>query len=461
MRKKTEPLPDFDTYTIDFNSDNRPECFHLFWKDKEVATIRLFYNSDGFLSKAVREGTRPQKRISIKDLMNLPFFTAYIHRINLIDLITEITTIGNIDWIQCIDWIAPEEIDGETYNTVIGAVKLIKEISNIENVESIDLIDKITEITEVKDIKTIGANNIIIDLLKQNAYTERRETLSNNGASASLQDANLTTMRGKFFPRGCRGFLKTIEIYCANYNATQKTLTVYVAPFIGFGKLIEKTLTIPVYGSEQWRSVSVAQQWNYDSMFIWVKANDDVQVWVGYDTSTPYDNADSTDGSSWTVATRRYWFRVNMTAMTLGDLPVSGTINTVEVPSVASQFESDAVSVPNNEITSILSVEGAGTTYDITLIMGTNVTPSSTIQYALYVYCDGEEAYNINNRQITFSLTATSGRGIEGKFYQLAGDTILVLYVPLKFRRKIEVKCVQQSGGAIDVYGRIYANLQK
>lgn len=99
-RVKPQPLPDFDRYAVDFDSANRPCCFHLFWNDVEVATIRLEYDASGFLNKAIREGTRKQRFVSMKELANIPFFTTYIHRINLIDLITEIDTIGKITSIE-------------------------------------------------------------------------------------------------------------------------------------------------------------------------------------------------------------------------------------------------------------------------------------------------------------------------------------------------------------------------
>jgi hypothetical protein len=79
-RTKPQPLPDFDKYTVDFDANNRPQCFHLFWNEEEVATIRLEYDASGYLCKAIREGTKRQRFVSIKELANLPFFTTYIHR---------------------------------------------------------------------------------------------------------------------------------------------------------------------------------------------------------------------------------------------------------------------------------------------------------------------------------------------------------------------------------------------
>lgn len=122
---KVEPLPAFDSYTVDFDSSNRPECFHLFWKDEEKATIRLMHNADGYLYRAVREGTKKQRNISLKDLANLPFFTAYIHRINLIDLINEIRNIKKIESIDSIEKVLP----------YVSATRLLTQNINLDATE--------------------------------------------------------------------------------------------------------------------------------------------------------------------------------------------------------------------------------------------------------------------------------------------------------------------------------------
>jgi len=123
-RLKPQPLPDFDRYTIDFDDSGRPWCFHLFWRDAEVANVRLEYHSDGYLNRAaLRAGKGKQRYISLKDLANIPFFTTYIHRINLIDLISLISRITLIDRIALIDSI-----------TSIGNIESVKVVGLGTNV---------------------------------------------------------------------------------------------------------------------------------------------------------------------------------------------------------------------------------------------------------------------------------------------------------------------------------------
>jgi len=76
--------------------------------------------------------------------------------------------------------------------------------------------------------------------------------------------------------------------------------------------------------------------WNYDSLFIWFKINaTDLQV--AYDVTFPQDAHQTADaGITWTPEVRRYYIRVVYNGETCGDVPVSGTLNIIEIPSVSS-----------------------------------------------------------------------------------------------------------------------------
>jgi len=437
-----KPLPHFDTYTVDFDSSNRPECFHLFWRDKEVATIRLAYDSNGFLSKAIRQDTRDQKLISLKELANLPFFTAYIHRINLIDEITLLQTLNTL-----------------------GEITNIKNIENIESMDLIDrisLIDKITSIEAINDIKTAGGINLVIDKLTQNAFTEDRRTLSNNGATPTMAVCG-TFARGKFFPRGCRGFINTLQIYCDNLDASNPhTLTIKITPLIGYGKTITKTLVLSASTSAGWQTVTIAQMWNFDSMFIWVQSDSNTYGRVSNDSSTPYDYYFSSDGLTWTVGSARYWFKVNMVGETVGDLPVSGTLNTINIPAVATIKEGESISVPDTTLTSAITIEGAGQLLEVKLSFNDDVPPSTDVEYVIVFYVDGSSSYcyQINNRDLTQSLTATSGRASNGEFYQSTRPgTYMNVRVPIKFQHELEIKVSQTSGHTLSASIRVTCNL--
>jgi hypothetical protein len=192
--------------------------------------------------------------------------------------------------------------------------------------------------TPTINVQTSGGANIVIDKLTVGAYTEDRRTLSNNGATATMIAPGTGYRRGKFFPRGTRGFINYLEIYCDNSDTVAHTLYVYISPMPGMAPLFSFSLSVSAGASADWRSVNVREFWNYDSMFVYVLGDSASYPRVGSDTGTPIDYYYSSDEITWVPAGGRYWFRVYLTGETVGDLPVSGTVNTIEVPveSVAS-----------------------------------------------------------------------------------------------------------------------------
>jgi len=231
---------------------------------------------------------------------------------------------------------------------------------NISNVAEGVVVNVNVTGTPTVNIQTSSGANIVIDKLTQDAYTERQSTLANNGDTPAMAAYNLTNKRGKFFPRGCRGFIRHIRIYCDNTDTVAHTFTIKVSPMPGMGPLITKTLSVAAGSSAAWRSVTVNMFWNYDSMFIWVASDSDSYGRLGYDTGAPYDYYVSTDEVTWTFGSYRYWFQVSLSGETVGDIPVSGTVNTIEVPSVSSVIDSGAKRVNGNTTVSLISISGSG-----------------------------------------------------------------------------------------------------
>jgi hypothetical protein len=117
---------------------------------------------------------------------------------------------------------------------------------------------------------------------------------------------------------------------------------------------------------------------------------------LGYDVGEPFDYYGSTDEVSWEFGNYRYWFRVNMSGETVGDLPVSGTVNTIEVPSVSTGSSADLVNISPGATATLIDVKGAGCVYMVQLLE----TSGMYIDY--YIYCDG------NLVMLTPGLTSAS-----------------------------------------------------
>jgi hypothetical protein len=308
----------------------------------------------------------------------------------------------------------------------------------LESVGDVTLNVSITG-TPTVNIQTSGGANIVIDKLTQGAYTERQSVLANNGATASMVTGNYTTKKGKFFPRGCRGFIRYIDVYCDNSDSASHTFTVKLSPMPGMGSVAVFTLSVAAGLSAGWRTVWVNRFWNYDSLFIWVMSDSDSYGNLGIDTGSPSDYYSSTDEVSWSFSAYRLWVRAGISALSVGDLPVSGTVNTIQIPAVSSGVSSGSVSIPVNVETSVLTVRGVG---ECDLLMCIVVANTGAQNTAFKIYCDGNligsfDPYGLYNAGYTASTPAISLLK-----YTADGYCSFIITKKLYFRRILEVKAI-------------------
>jgi hypothetical protein len=247
---------------------------------------------------------------------------------------------------------------------------------------------------------------------------------------------NLTYKRGKFFPRGCRGFINTIEIYCDNSDSASHTFTIKLSPMPGMGPVATFTLSVSGGASATWRSVTVKMFWNYDSLFIWVSSDSDSYGQLAFDVGTPSDFYSSSDEVTWTWSTYRWWFRANFTGETVGDLPVSGTVNTIGIPSVSSQSESLSTTIPGTTEKTLLTFSGAGEC-DTVYFYVAAATDSHLLK--LRVYCDGNLAYEASPNIVNLRGFTASTPNISLLKYADNGICAVLLTKVFKFRRELRI----------------------
>jgi len=304
----------------------------------------------------------------------------------------------------------------------------------------------------------------------QKGILERRSLVWNDSdiVNGMAPPANYTQIvdKGKFFTRGCRGMIEQIQVYCIRTGVG--TLWLRYSPHPCLGPVNDVMITPGATWA--WVPVNIEEMWDYDSLFIWVdRCSDDVS-WA-YDAVLPYDGHETADGGlTWADMAIRPFFRVVYTGQTPGDVPVSGIVNTVEIPNVAGSAASEfAVNVPHNAITEIVQMEGTGTLICAALGFETSVAPTAgappaAVIYDILLYVDGVFAMRTGNRDFTQSCVATSGRAPDGVFYQCSvadpawDETVLYTILPLGFRHNITLYAYQTTGGAVDVEGTIYAN---
>jgi len=297
--------------------------------------------------------------------------------------------------------------------------------------------------------------------ISKESRLEWRSTLNNNGTTPIIT-AMFTVYRGKFFPRGCRGFIDTIEVYCDNPDVADRDVIIRVSIEPGMGEVFTVNLTVPLGAAPAWRTVNVQRFWNYDSLFVWATAEIAVLTTrIGYDTGKPYDAHYSADMITWTPQNRRYWIIINFACETSGDVPVSGTVNTVQIPAIASQVIVALVNVPSAVWTPILTFYGAGRLIEARLEFPDNTVPSALIVYSLGLSNETGVCYEINNRNFTLTYIGTSGRNSVGEFYQeaLPAVTRINYRGEIEFRQFLTLRAFQLTGAPIITQGNLYVKV--
>ena len=263
--------------------------------------------------------------------------------------------------------------------------------------------------------------------------------------------------------------IESIQLYCIGDAVDEITLRYSPHPCLGpVGEVV-----ITPAAAWAWQPFVIEEMWNYDSLFIWVYECEANVDWA-YDAVQPYDGHETSDvGATWADMAIRPFIRAVITGETPGDVPVSGVVNTVEIPSIGSAASSVApINVPNNAITTLLTMEGAGTMLEAAVTLDTAVPPTAgalpgAVMYLMYLLADGQYTLNTNNRQLTQSCVATSGRCSMGEFFQCSVEdppfatTYMFMRAPVKFRRSLTLRVIQTSGAAVNVAAGLWANLMR
>jgi len=265
---------------------------------------------------------------------------------------------------------------------------------------------------------------------------ERRSTLENDSEVENGVDppAFLTgnDYYGKFFPRGCRGMIEVISIFCKRTGAGTITLSYSLQPELGALGSVEIT---PGSGWA-WKTGAVETMWNYDSLFIWISAIGADVSW-GYDMVDPLDGHISVDdGATWADVTGRPFMRAVFTGQTEGDVPVSGIVNNIPLPSVSTEFYYEIDTLVPNVLTPLIDIYGAGYC-DFIRAWVTAVADSHLTR--IYVICDGatsmNEAFNMLSDWGHTADTPT----ISLPRYTVDGICVMLIHKRFEFRRHLRI----------------------
>jgi len=245
-----------------------------------------------------------------------------------------------------------------------------------------------------------------------------------------------TSWKGKFFPRGCRGKIERFEIYCL--EAFASTITLAFSPEPGMGEI--GTVTITPGLDWAWQSANWRQFWNYDSLFIWVKSYTGAPRYA-YDTLTLYD-AHTSDATirDWQRENRRYFIRVVYDSETPGDVPVSGTINNVEIKAVSTIRPYALAVLPDNVETTLIQIDGVGETEYLDFFVAAG---GGSELVMMMVYVDEVMVFYWQFAALNARGFMASTPGISLISYAVNGQCVAHLTVKFRFRRnlRLRMKC--------------------
>jgi len=312
------------------------------------------------------------------------------------------------------------------------------------------------DFTFTTHVRTLAADNIIIDKLTDGACMARVFTLQNHGDTAKWYAPTGNDRRGKLFPRGARGFIVDIDVYCRDKGTAGGKVYVelWVTPYTG--PVYTGEITVPAGGDPAWRTWSPQKFWNYDSLLI-VCYTSSVDIELGYDDGGPdaFHSADA--GMTWTGhPTDRFWFRADLQGMTVGDVPVSGTVNTIEIPMASSEQAPVAVTVTDTEKT-VFTIEGAGVMDYLEVVISLATANSHRVLWR--VICDGVQAWARSFRLLNAYGYTTTTPGVTLMRYAVDGICSALMTTPFRFKRKLEVRTVLEVSGSVST--TFYAKVHK
>jgi hypothetical protein len=288
------------------------------------------------------------------------------------------------------------------------------------------------------NVATAGGTNIIVDKLVQGAYIEKDRTSephSNNGVVPTMvETVTAGTYYGKFFPRGCRGFIYIIEYYTQKSTAGNVAITFGFSPYVGGPELFTVTETLPGNTPAAWRWIIVCKPWNYDGLFMYIKNNN----YYAYDLAgtTTNDSYATTDyGETWTYQIYRAWFRAYIYGQTVGDIPVSGTVNNINIPNTgAVAFDMAGTTIPAGTTVYTKTFYGAGRLRYVVLAANHYfIAPVIQVdgQQVLWSEMYFQRYYLFGFSEITPGLSLIR--------YNVGGDCTLMVTLNFEFKRKIEI----------------------
>jgi len=145
-----------------------------------------------------------------------------------------------------------------------------------------------------------------------------------------------------------------------------------------------------------------------------------------------------------------------MNAASVGDLPVSGTVNTIQIPSQSQARIYWANASLGTSETSLGTLAGAGRTVYLRFKVGAKTDSDHTI---FRIYCDGTLVYLFSFSDLEAWGYTTDSEGFANLTYLVDGECYAHSVLPVEFQRVLKITGQAVTTSGQDVYVEGWANL--
>ena len=242
----------------------------------------------------------------------------------------------------------------------------------------------------------------------------------------------------------------------ASASPAPVNLPVYLKPTLSKGIVLSLTVTVPA-SQNGWYTHSVLQDWAYDSCIIVIgSVTTDLDIY--YATAGDSDAYLMTNANTVSsVQNRRYHIQVDMSCLTIGDIPVSGIINIIQIPNTLGDFFFNSQSLNGGETRDLIPlIYGSGKLLGFNLSLEkSGGTPDDGNALLHIVIDDKDKLVSILQINASSGYVTTSGNALFAilKYDDTNKNYAIALNAMIPFQKSLRVYIVNTaaSGNAWSV----------
>ncbi|RLC82772.1 MAG: hypothetical protein DRI61_01375 [Chloroflexi bacterium] len=249
---------------------------------------------------------------------------------------------------------------------------------------------------------------------------------------------------------GARSVIRSLSVGVKNYDtANDKTLTVRFYLWHDTAALYETTITVEA-GFDGTKTIYPYVYWNYDTLIIEIESSDKANVGIYMTTGTKtYYYAVSNTQFAYTISDDLH-IQVELRIADSGSIPVSGTVNTINIPNVGSGSGTAATLVAAGSTVTLKEIEGMGTVHMVIVRIDDDM---GEIRF----YVDGEliqysnSSFTLRPSEINLWDNYDSSRYIRRVLWDATSPRYLIEWTcPLQFKKSFKIEAYNPR--SYDVY---------